>query len=80
MLQLKRTFKGSCPKHRRYDPAREGLNAIKGGCAVCHALHEVHQAAAKLDHTARHFSELAEYLQETEKRRRETGQRRKTAA
>ena len=35
-------FAGKCPKHPRYDPAKQGIGAIKGGCDVCWALWNVY--------------------------------------
>ena len=31
-------IKLKCPKHVRYDPSRDGLGGIKGGCVECTAL------------------------------------------
>ena len=34
---VKFKWKGTCPKHPRYNPD-QGENAIRGGCEFCHAL------------------------------------------
>lgn len=36
-----------CPKHKRYNPARDGQGAIKGGCAWCVALWKVYVEASR---------------------------------
>jgi len=41
MLKLKL----ACPKHKRYDPERDGWYAIKGGCRYCQRLHDLYVAA-----------------------------------
>lgn len=50
-------FKGTCPKHTRFNPERGGLNGVKGGCDTCMTLALVHQHLGKARHWARVFEE-----------------------
>jgi len=43
-LKIKVSFQGSCPKHRRYNPAASGEGGIKGGCPTCYGLLQIWQA------------------------------------
>jgi hypothetical protein len=40
-------LKLNCPKHKRYNPARDGEGAIRGGCAQCQALWQAWLIALK---------------------------------
>ena len=33
------SFRGVCPRHKRYDPIKQGQGGIKGGCPKCAALY-----------------------------------------
>jgi hypothetical protein len=67
MYQVKRTFRGSCPRHRRYNPDTQGFGGIKGGCVVCKALFEIQEAARKFDLGVRMHAELSERIQRVER-------------
>lgn len=43
----RRELKAKCPKHPGYDPAREGLSGIKGGCIYCQLSFELYQKFAR---------------------------------
>lgn len=34
----------TCPKHTRFNPDKQGLGAIKGGCAECQKLVDIQRA------------------------------------
>ncbi|HEV1992479.1 MAG TPA: hypothetical protein VGR34_06410 [Candidatus Dormibacteraeota bacterium] len=44
MLTIRYRWKGKCPKHVRYDPAKTGEGGIKGACPTCSLLFEVFKA------------------------------------
>lgn len=48
-LKIKFKFKGRCERHPRYNPSRDGLGAVKGGCQTCEQLYKiwVHSERAK---------------------------------
>ena len=35
----------TCPHHKRFDPAKDAENGIKGGCIWCQRLWALHKAA-----------------------------------
>jgi hypothetical protein len=41
MLTIKLKAKLTCPKHKKFNPEKDGEGGIKGGCAVCFAIHDV---------------------------------------
>jgi hypothetical protein len=50
-----RKFDGRCSKHKRYNPAVDGLGGIKGGCPRCGLLFEIWQASLDLNRLIRKF-------------------------
>lgn len=42
MLKLSIRFRAKCPKHPRYRPEIDGPGAIRGACATCESLWDVH--------------------------------------
>jgi hypothetical protein len=45
---------GKCPRHPMFDPAADGIGAIKGGCTHCQnlqAIYESHQRTLQLMRT-----------------------------
>jgi len=50
-----RKFDGRCSRHKRYNPAVDGLGAIKGGCPRCSLLFEIWEASLKLNQLIRKF-------------------------
>jgi len=42
MLAIRWRWKGKCPKHVRYNPAKDGEGGIKGACPHCRMLLKVH--------------------------------------
>lgn len=42
MLKLNSKFEAKCPKHPGFNPAKQGVAEIKGGCEVCLNLVGVH--------------------------------------
>ncbi|MBV8068908.1 MAG: hypothetical protein JO270_03320 [Acidobacteriaceae bacterium] len=41
-------FRAKCVRHPKFNPARDGLAAIKGGCPKCHLLLDIFQTHARL--------------------------------
>jgi hypothetical protein len=39
-----------CPKHPRYNPAKDGEGAIRGSCRICLALFTLWRDAVDLEH------------------------------
>lgn len=37
-LEIKLRWKGSCPRHPRYNPQKDGEARIKAGCEICKTL------------------------------------------
>ena len=48
MLKLRIRADLKCHKHPRFDPAKEGLAAVKGGCTLCIRLCEIYVQAERL--------------------------------
>lgn len=48
MYVLKIQWKGTCPRHRKYNPRLQGEAGIKGGCSTCFALHDALMLSDKL--------------------------------
>lgn len=44
MLKIKIEARVKCKKHPRYDPAKDGLGGIVGGCFACNRVQSMHQA------------------------------------
>lgn len=41
-------FRGKCARHPKFNPARDGLAAIKGGCPKCHLLLSIFETHRRL--------------------------------
>ncbi|MCL4402491.1 MAG: hypothetical protein M1436_07510 [Acidobacteria bacterium] len=58
-----RRFSGRCAKHKRYNPAVDGREGIKGQCARCKLLMDIWETAIRLNGLIRrfdpHFDDLA---------------------
>lgn len=50
-----RKFDGRCSRHKRYNPAVDGLGAIKGGCPRCTLLFEIWEVSLRLNRLIRSF-------------------------
>lgn len=44
MLTIRWRWKGKCPRHVRYNPAKDGEGGIKGACPHCRMLFQVFKA------------------------------------
>jgi len=44
MLAIRWRWKGKCPKHVRYNPAKDGEGGIKGACPHCRMLYHIFRA------------------------------------
>ena len=51
-----RKFDGRCARHKRYNPAVDGLGAIRGACARCTLLFEIWEASLRLNALIRSFA------------------------
>jgi hypothetical protein len=49
MLAIKFRWKRRCSKHPRFNPAKGGRGAVKGGCRFCQALCDVYEQAVRLE-------------------------------
>lgn len=49
-------WRGKCPRHPSFDPYMDGRGAIKGACAKCNALVEIHEAHQKMIALMRTFA------------------------
>jgi hypothetical protein len=58
-LTVKKRVKAKCPRHPKYDPAKQGRGAIVGGCSTCSDLLDLLEARTKLDAAAREFERRA---------------------
>ena len=50
-----RKFDGRCSKHKRYNPAVDGLGGIVGACPRCTLLFEIWAASLELNKLIRRF-------------------------
>jgi len=51
-----RKFDGRCARHKRYNPAVDGLGGIVGGCPRCQLLFEIWEAAIRVNQLIRRFN------------------------
>ena len=51
-----RKFDGRCGRHKRYNPAVDGLGGIRGGCPRCQLLFEIWRASLELNRLIRQFN------------------------
>lgn len=60
MLKIKLDVKMKCPKHPRYDPEKDYIGGIKGGCQACQFLHYTHEFSRgyvnKIKHSESYFN------------------------
>ena len=61
-----RKFDGRCSRHKRYNPAVDGLGAIKGGCPRCTLLFEIWDASLHLNKLIRKFDPMHDDLRKPE--------------
>lgn len=54
-LKVAERVKAKCERHPGYNPERDGRGGIKGGCATCFSLYDLHQARFALDSAHREF-------------------------
>lgn len=40
-MTIRFKFKGRCEKHPRFNPARQGLSAVRAGCETCQQLYRI---------------------------------------
>ena len=52
-------WRGKCSRHPSFDPYSDGLGGVKGGCARCLALVEIHQCHQKMMGLMRGFAPVA---------------------
>ncbi len=50
-----RKFDGRCSKHKRYNPAVDGVGGIRGGCPRCGLLFEIWETSLVLNRLIRKF-------------------------
>ena len=51
-----RKFDGRCAKHKGYNPAVDGLGAIRGACPRCTLLFEIWETSLRLNRLIRTFA------------------------
>ena len=51
-------WRGKCPRHPLFDPYAEGRGSIKGACAKCATLMEIHESHQKMIALMRSFAPL----------------------
>jgi hypothetical protein len=61
-----RKFEGRCSRHKRYNPAIDGMQAIRGGCPRCMLLFEIWEASLQLNRLIRRFDPNHDDLQKPE--------------
>ena len=49
-------WRGKCSRHPKFDPYTDGLGAIRGACAKCTALFEIHEYHQKMMTLMRSFA------------------------
>ena len=61
-----RKFEGRCARHKRYNPAVDGIHAIRGGCPRCMLLYEIWDTSLQLNKLIRRFDPKYDDLQKPE--------------
>lgn len=59
-MRIKIRFQAACPRHRRYDPSRDGPGAIKGCCPACEQLWRIELARRQLERAVEQLIEMLE--------------------
>jgi len=49
-------WRGKCSKHPMFDPYSDGAGAVKGGCARCTSLLEIHECHQRMLRLMRSFA------------------------
>lgn len=49
-------WRGKCPRHPRYDPYKDGREAITGNCEKCTILADIHEAHRRMMSMMRGFA------------------------
>ncbi len=49
-------WRGKCPRHPSFDPYADGRGAIKGACAKCTALADIHETHQRMVGLMRTFA------------------------
>ncbi|MGP8245581.1 MAG: hypothetical protein ACLQVN_13810 [Bryobacteraceae bacterium] len=50
-----RKFDGRCARHKRYNPAIDGLGGVKGGCPRCTLMFEIWEASLRINRLIRRW-------------------------
>lgn len=50
-----RKFDGRCSRHKRYNPAVDGMSGVVGGCTRCFLLCEIWETSLRLNQLIRRF-------------------------
>jgi hypothetical protein len=58
-----RKFDGRCAKHKRYNPAVDGVGGVRGGCPRCLLLYEIWETSLRLNRLIRQFDPAYDDLQ-----------------
>jgi hypothetical protein len=54
-LKLNERVKAKCSRHPRYNPEKEAIAGIRGGCCACWDIYHLPQSRVALDRAAREF-------------------------
>jgi hypothetical protein len=46
-------IRANCPRHRGYNPQRDGEDGIRGGCTTCRRIPELYQLGSALTENSR---------------------------
>ena len=62
-----RKFEGRCSRHKRYNPAIDGLGGVKGGCPRCTLLFEIWEASLRINQLIRRWDPSHNDLEQPKK-------------
>jgi hypothetical protein len=75
-LKLNERVRAKCSRHPRYNPEKDAVAGIRGGCAACWDIYHVHRSRLELDHAVheflRHAAPWIKYRRPRESRPRKT--------
>jgi hypothetical protein len=64
MLKIRaRKFAGRCSRHKSFNPAIDGPEAVRGNCARCLLLADIYQSSLKLNELIRQLNPSYDDLQ-----------------
>lgn len=56
-LRLSIKIKATCPRHSKFNPAKDGEGGIKAGCLHCYKMLELYRTAIGFEQSSKRFAD-----------------------